>query len=130
MIRGDLPEIQGWFVPREVPYGAAPEEIREQWVDVPLPLRQISSDEMPNITIGHDLGDMTSVHIREGVDVYAFDAFKALRLFGRTRGAEFWESMITPEQGLIFGVEEGQIYPTPVMQKILPGIELFDQTEL
>lgn len=126
----EVEPIQGWFVPRQVPDGAAPEQIREQWVDLPMPLRQISPDETPNITIGHDLGDMLSIHVREGVDVYAFDAVKALRLFGKTSAAEFWESVLYPDQGLIFGAEEGQIYPTPIIQRILPGIEFFDQTEV
>lgn len=34
-----LGEIQSWFVVRATPEGTAPDSIREQWKDMPLPVR-------------------------------------------------------------------------------------------
>lgn len=122
--------IQGWFVPRIVPFGAAPEEIKEQWIDLPLPLRQLGDSETPNISIGHDLGNMLSMHIVENpAQIYAADAFKSLRLFGREIAAEFWEQYVHPSDTLTFRPYEGDFYPTAEIQRILPGIELFDTND-
>ena len=121
--------IPAWFVPRVVPYGTAPEYIKEQWVDVPLPVRSLGDTESPNITFGHDLGSIFSVVVREGVTVNAGDAIKALRLFDREEAADFWADYLHPSQELNFGVDEGQVYPASDIQRILPGIELFDTIE-
>lgn len=133
MSKNALPPIQAWFVPREVPFGDAPDHIKEQWVDVPLPLRQMGVDEAPKTQITHGLNSMLDVHIiDEAMEVYAFDAIKALALFDRHDAATFWGDMFMfyPNRTLIFRGGEGQVYPTPVIQRILPGIELFDQTDL
>lgn len=123
--------IQAWFVPREVPFGSAPDHIREQWVDVPLPLRQMRADRKPKTQIGHGLNSVLDVHIiDEAMEVYAFDAIKALTLFDRHDAATFWGRAVSPNRTLIFRGGEGQVYSTPVLQQILPGIELFDQTDL
>lgn len=126
----NLPEIQGWFVPRTTPYGTAPEHIKEQWVGVPLPLRQLGSDETPRVSIGHDLGNVLGVHITENpANVYGADALKALRIFDRDEAADFWDAYVYPDDTLTFRHKEGQFYPTAEIQRILPGIELFDITD-
>jgi len=123
-----LPEIQGWFVARNVPFGAAPEYIKEQWIGVPLPLRQMSPTEAPRVGIGHAIDDILSVHIvDEAVDVWVFDALKSLDIFERNEAREFWAKMLHPNQGLMFSACEGEVYSTPTIQRILPGIELFDE---
>jgi len=134
MSKNELPPIQAWFVNRQVPFGDAPKHIKKQWVDVPLPLRQIQPGEGPDLHIGHNVDTtygITDVHIVEdGMAVYVFDAVKALTLFGREEAACFWNDMLDPDQALLFDGTEGQLYPTPVLQRILPGIEFFDQTEV
>ena len=131
MSKNELPSIQAWFVNRQVPFGDAPEHIKEQWVGIPLPLRQMRPSEAPDVHIGHGLRSMADVHIiNDGMAVYTFDAVKALTLFGRDEAAEFWGRMLHPNQTLLFDGSEGQLYPTPVIQRILPGIELFDLTDI
>lgn len=122
-------QIPAWFVAREVPYGTAPENIKQQWVNVPLPVRDLGQVEARNITIGHDLGDIFSIVVREGISVNADDAIKSLRLFGRAEAADFWSLNLHPGDMLNFGAKEGQVYPSAVIQRILPGIEFFDTTE-
>lgn len=127
MSKNELPPIQAWFVNRQIPFGNAPREIKEQWVDVPLPLRQLTLDESPQFHIGYGLNNLFDVHIHnDGQAVYAFDAVKALKLFGRQEAADFWNEMLYPEDTLIFKGNEGQVYPTSSLQRILPGIEMFD----
>jgi len=127
----NLPPIQAWFVNRQVPFGSAPKHIKEQWVDVPLPLRRMGPAEGPTVQIGHGLGDLTDVHIvDDAMEVYTFDAVKALDIFGKAAAADFWEDMLPPEQVLIFDGSEGQVYPPAVIQRLLPGIELFDQADI
>jgi hypothetical protein len=127
MAANKLPNIQAWFVNRQVPIGDAPTDIKEQWVDVPLPLRQMSPHEAPTVHIGHGLESMLDVSIvNDGVAVYAVDAVKALALFARPEAAEFWQEMVDPYQVLIFDGSQGQVYPPSAIQRILPGIETFD----
>jgi len=127
----NLPPIQAWFVPRVVPLGAAPEHIKEDWVDVPLPLRQMGPEEGPTTTIGHGIHSLLDVQIIDNpMHVFVADAVKSLELFGRDNAADFWDCMLDPDQTLMFRGAEGQVYPTPIIQRILPGIELFDQTDL
>src|SRR5688572_13434894 len=86
MSKNELPPIQAWFVPRFTPFGSAPLHIKEQWVDVPLPLRHLTGE--PSVYFTHDLYDILDVDvIDEGVDVYAFDAVKALTIFGKHEAA-------------------------------------------
>ena len=127
--REGLPEIQGWFVPRVTPEGTAPEAVRRQWVDVPLPLRSIS--EKPNVMIGHNVGDITDVQIIAGAaKVLLGDAVKALRIFEQPEAARYWDDFLMSlgyDQSLGFRPKEGQLYVPSVIQRILPGIETFDQ---
>ncbi len=127
MTKENLPEIQAWFVPRQVPFGDAPENIKEQWVGVPLPLRQIQTEEAPGVSIGHSLGNLLDVHIVVGgAQVLASDAIKALHIFDRPKASDFLRSVLFDDQTLTFGPEEGQFFPPAEIQRILPGVEQFD----
>jgi hypothetical protein len=125
-------EIKGWFIPRVTPYGGAPEEIKKQWVDVPLPLRYIRS-EAPEGFIGETVGDPQQINIlADSVTVEAVDALKALRVFGRTEAADWWDGYIGGRGAdLGFAVETGdQVLSANYLPRILPGIEDFDQVEV
>ena len=121
--------IPAWFVPRILPYGTTPEHIKEQWIDVPLPVRDLGGVESPELTIGHDFGNMLSIIVREGIGVNAGDAMKSLRIFGRGKAADFWSQYLSDKDEMNFGIDEGRIYPTAAIQRILPGIEFFDSID-
>ncbi len=122
-----MPEIQGWFVPRIIPAGRAPESIREQWIGVPLPLR---NEARPRISIGHAVGDVTDIRvIVGGAEVVAFDAVKLLRIFERPYAADFWQEEVKPLRTLVFRRDEGQFYSPLEILRILPGIDTFDDLE-
>ena len=121
--------ITAWFVPRVIPYGSAPEAIKEGWLDVPLPLRYDRPVEGADPTIGHSLESMLDVTILEdSASVNSNDAIKALRIFGRDEAAEWWEDYFRGASAeLAFAVEqEDQILPDGFLRLIMPGIEDFD----
>lgn len=120
-------------MPRVVPAGTAPEHIKKQWVDVPLPLRQ-QSVEKPEIHLTHDFASTERVRvIRDGRAIFVIDAIKSLKIFDRVEAAQFWQQaqeIFYPDNTLVFRGYEGVSYPTSVLQRILPGIEFFDSTEV
>lgn len=124
--------IDHWFVVRQVPQGDAPQEIKQQWVDVPLPIRY-QLVEAPRVSLGHGVDAFEDVVIiDDAVDIEGFDAIKALRLFGRPEAADYWDTVLRgygyPELG--FRAREGQLMPAAMIARILPGIELFDSQEV
>lgn len=121
-------EIQAWFVIRSVPKGSAPQSIKEQWVDVPVPLRY-TPIEAPTATIGHGVFSLADVVIiDDAISVESFDAIKALRLFGRSEAAEYWDDTLGSYgyPGIAFRGNEGQLMPPDYIAGLLPGIEDFD----
>lgn len=133
MSKQATPEIRGWFIPRVIPPGGAPEEIREQWVDIPLPFRYDRPVESPEVHLGHDINDYFDVKIlRDAVSVVSVDAFKSLRLFARNDAARWWEDYFNGlTSDLLFAIEPtDQILPDDYIRRLLPGIELFDQIEV
>lgn len=130
MTNFENPEIRGWFVPRVTPYGSAPEHIKEQWVDVPLPIRY-DRPEAPEVHVGHAVDSVLDITVMaDGVSISAMDALKALRVFDRQEAADWWEKRLSPWSDLAFAVEaEDQIFPHDFMQRIMPGIEDFDRVD-
>ncbi len=127
------PEIRGWFVPRVVPYGGAPEHIKQQWVDVPLPIRYDRSAEAPEEHMGHSVNSVFDITVfADGVSINGIDAVKSLRIFGRDEAADWWEGYfrgMSPD--LAFAVESAdQILPDDYVRRVLPGIEDFDQIQI
>lgn len=134
MTDSEKPEIRGWFVPRVVPYGGAPEHIKQQWVDVPLPIRYDRPSEGPEPLVGKSVaslpGILTIEFLDDSVTINSVDAIKALKIFGKHEAAEWWERYYRGESGnLGFAIApEDEIVPASYLQIILPGIEEFDQT--
>jgi hypothetical protein len=120
--------IQYWFVLRTVPQGSAPEEIKEQWLGVPLPCRRpfIEGSEQ---FLGFDAGAglETLKIVEDGVAVEADDAIVALNLFGKEEAARWWDN-ICGQVGaeLVFRVVEGQAIPTTAAERTFPQIINFD----
>jgi hypothetical protein len=133
MSKNEGSEIRGWFVPRVVPYGSAPVSIKRQWVGLPLPIRYDRPIEAPEANFGHSVNNESQINILEdSVTIEVPDALKSLRIFGRDEAANWWQDYIDGRLArLIFAVEnEDQIFPHDFMQRILPGIETFDQVEV
>ncbi len=132
--RRDPNPITAWFVVRMQPYGSAPGYIKDQWIDVPLPLRYDRPAEGPEPHLGADITHSRFEVTEDGVTIETADAVKALKLFGRDEAAQWWEDWATDmygrvEGGLIFNSYEGQLVPTDYLQRLLPGIEEFDQIQ-
>jgi hypothetical protein len=137
--------IAQWFLPTRTPFGAAPEEIREKWIGVPLPVRESNLTENLNTLQGYlpgmNIDDPTDVIINEPsetVVVESLDAFKALRAAGQTEAAQWWEQWFWSRHqfmgnSLIFQAEEGQLLsPEEAEEQLpgLPGIRNFDDLEV
>jgi hypothetical protein len=121
-----LPKIEYWWVPRVIPSGGAAEEIKKQWVDVPLPCR-IPRPEGPEVHLGHDVGSYESVHfVEDGVSISVEDAVKSLSLFGREDAADWW-NLNYAGRDLVFRINEGDILPNRSAETLLPGLERFDE---
>jgi hypothetical protein len=137
---GEEPErIALWFVPHTIPYGGAPEAIREQWLGVPLPVRESHVANEADTLMGYSVGmnidnpeDVVVRHPSEAVVVEALDAFKALHLAGREEAAHWWEewfetrSYLMGEQ-LRFQATEGRICTPSEIESEFPGASQFDE---
>ncbi len=129
----ERPEIQGWFIPRVTPYGGAPEYIKKQWVDVPLPVRYLRPSEGPEVHLGHDINNIFDITVLpDAVSIAGVDAVKSLLIFERGEAAQWWESYIGDRNTyLAFGIEpQDQLLPMDFLRRILPGIEEFDQIQI
>jgi len=78
------------------PPGFAPENIREQWVGVELPVE----DEL-----GNGSGFRTGAENSDGYRVNSFDALKALKAAEKNEAFEFWELRLSPKAMLVFKKE-------------------------
>lgn len=135
----EKPEIALWFIPNRVPNGGAPDQIREQWVDVPLPVRSNHlldpSDEVGGYGVGMNIKDPREIVVRtprESVIVEAGDAFKSLRIAGRTMAADWWEEWFNERHLLMgkelgFHVSEGQIFTPAEVEAEHPHVNRFDE---
>lgn len=124
-----IPKIQYWFVIRDIPAGGAPEDVKQQWVNIPLPCRRPHA-EAPEVHFGTEVGrGFGSVRvIEDGVAIEADDAIKALRLFGRESAATWWETYYGRNgSALVFRAYEGEIIPPDYAERLLPGLEDFDR---
>lgn len=118
-------QIYGWFEIERTPTGDAPDEIRQDWVGVLLPLRE-GYQYPPNQ--GIDVGGVVDLDARnlfnsdELVAVDTFDAIIALREADRDNAAKWWlkwhkerqEDTNSPTSGqkLVFLRDEGRALPT------------------
>jgi hypothetical protein len=130
----ELAPIAGWFIPRIIPYGAAPEYIKADWLHVPLPFR----DPLPE-GYSPDIGGTTDgsgiALYEDGIRIRSVDAIKSLRLFEREAAADWWREYFISKGRLshgelLFDKSEGEIQSTILVQRLLPGVELFDSINI
>ncbi len=129
-------EIRSWFVIRNQPFGAAPDEIKDQWIGVPLPLRYDRSQEAPITTMTADVNEVGPIGlyvVPDAIEVRTIDAIKALKLFDRSEAAKWWDDWSINRHGgyfsLTFQAREGDLVPPDYLRMLLPGIESFDSME-
>jgi hypothetical protein len=126
-----LPPIQYWFILRTVPSGPlAPEEIKQQWIGVPLPCRKPFIEGMePYIVNDVILGRKVLTLVEDGVVIRLDDAIKSLMLFDRADAGSWWNNLSVgiDNSTLIFRADEGQALPIDTAERILPGLTNFDE---
>jgi hypothetical protein len=113
-VDGDREPIVYWFQVTSTPAGGAPEEVREAWVGVLLPVRRPRPVEGPEAHVARDVRDRQVKLIKDGVAVAPDDAVKSLRLFGRADAAQWWETYFvqhTSTVALAFRTVEGRLLP-------------------
>jgi hypothetical protein len=138
----ELEEISLWFVPERTPSGSAPKTIRDQWVGVPLPVREgyayyIEENTVGGYLIGASVADPTEVRLSDpmtSVVVSAFDAFKALRLSDRQEAANWWQDWFGNRSWLlgstlVFQAGDGKIFTPEEIEKQNPDTSRFDEIE-
>ena len=100
--------IAGQFTVTETPSGGAPEEIKEQWVGVSLPVRtaHIGRAALAPLT-SFDSLTCRVVHNDEPVSITGIDAVHALAEAGKDAAAKFWDEYQLGT--LIFRAHEGTL---------------------
>lgn len=125
------PAIRYWFFVRQLPYGRSPEEIRAGMVNIPMPVREPLPVEGPQSYVAGETDDLKDVHrVPDGVFVTWSDGAKSLRLFQRIVSAEWLEEFQTQNpqsEGMVFDRAEGEIIPSDLAERLVPGLEDFDQ---
>jgi hypothetical protein len=99
--------VAAHFTLTQVPQSAAPEEIRQQWIDVPLPVRQAQIGRLAVSVLDVLSGEVHDID--EPIGVVGLEAVHALWVAGKKEAAEYW----TPYQlGLfVFRTYEGRLEP-------------------
>jgi hypothetical protein len=139
--KGEEPEpIVQWFIPTQTPEGGAPEEVREQWIGVALPVRESNAPvaeekHVRGYLIGANVVRPGDIHVNNPEDMVAIeleDAIKALRLAGREGASGWWEDWreIKPDffgTTLMFMTRDGDLVSPAEVEDISPGATNFDQ---
>jgi hypothetical protein len=128
-LRPSSGDVLYWFEVTSVPEGGAPQEIRAEWVGVPLPVRRPRPVEGPDLKIGRDVQDLNRRKlIADGVVVEIADALSTLRLFGRETAADWWDrwSQSGPRAAaLVFRTWEGRLLPSGYVGLLFPELDEF-----
>ena len=104
-----LGDVIATFTVQQLPQGAAPQTIREQWIGVPLPVREKTLNEAAETPIYTDALTDEQVLNVEAVPVYGYDAIEALQEAGRDDAAEFWHLQGFGFAELVFRASEGAL---------------------
>jgi hypothetical protein len=123
-------EILYWFRITQVPRGGAPVEVRAQWVDVALPVRDPRPREGPLPLIGRDIMNRDRRElIGDAVPVRVDDALAALRLFGRDEARGWWQGFAVSHRRthkLAFRRDEGELMPVSYALAVMPELAAFE----
>lgn len=130
--RHESNDIIAWFVPTEVPLGGAPDEVREQWVGTPLPIRFKNAKQLGGLSIGANVDSFEPSVRPNAVPVEIDDAILALELSGQDTAAGWWlrfkQDLNTNifANTLSFRGEEGEVIAQEEVQQHLLLAEYFD----
>lgn len=122
-----IPPIESWFIARHLPDGEAPVSIRQQWIDVPLPVRYERPIEAPDPKSGGQIFSRKIVVLEDAVVINVDDAIKALELFGKAEAAVWWGEL--PRRGLsnlVFDLQWGDWISNEFACRKFPQIKDFD----
>lgn len=109
LIEEQLGAVVAHFTLTRVPEGGAPEDIKEEWLGVPLPVRSKALEAASGTQVYFDrlTGDL--VENPDAIPVQAFDAIVALRTADRTHAARYWASVAPIFSELVFRGHEGDL---------------------
>lgn len=116
LIEEEIGRVVANFTLTQVPEGGAPDDIKAQWLGVPLPVRDKALEAASGKQIYFDLITQRMIENTDSIPVQAFDAIVALRLASRVQAAQFWESNVPLLSELVFRGYEGDlisVLPTP-----------------
>jgi hypothetical protein len=99
--------VDAHFLITKTPQGDAPENIREQWIDLSLPVRRANLGQIAMQARGTETGILREV--QNSVPVLGLEAVHALLIAGREEAAKYWAPL---QFGLfVFRAHEGRLEP-------------------
>jgi hypothetical protein len=111
-----------FFLVDNMPEGESPEQIRESWVGLALPVRyprRIAPDRFA----GRTLNTRREVEVDDGIAILYEDCIAALERAGHTGAAAYWEVRgrgVT--RYLIFGADHGVLLAADVARRLRPDL--------
>ena len=115
LIAYELGEVAAMFTIKVVPKGGAPDSVKEAWVGVSLPVRDVN---LPNglvarRKVGFDEITQSYNEINEPIPVYGLDAVMALDRAGKQPAARYWLDNGFVFASLVFRGQEGTLVTIP-----------------
>lgn len=113
LIASQLGEIVATFTIQQVPLGRAPNEVKEAWVGVSLPIRSdnLPSGILPGRQVVFDEITRQYSEIDSPVRVYGLDAVMSLDNAGKSEAAQYWVDTGFVFATLVFRANEGELSP-------------------
>jgi hypothetical protein len=113
LIAGELGQIVASFTIQKVPQGGAPDDVKEAWLGVSLPIRSenIPDGKLPNRQVAFDEITEQYNEINSPVKIYGLDAVMALDQAGKVEAAEYWLNTGFVLATLVFRANEGELNP-------------------
>lgn len=122
-----IPPIESWFIAQQLPDGEAPVFIRQQWINVPLPLRYERPIEAPDPKSTGQIFSREIVVLKDAVVINTDDAIKALLLFGKAEAATWWDELRRRGlSNLIFDLQCGDWISNDFACRKFPQVKDFD----
>ena len=115
--------IKSWFWVKSTPEGEAPLNIRNQWIDVPLPLRYDRPIEAPDPISGRQILTKRELYYSDGVEINRLDAVRILEVLEVEEAAAYWADHAS--RLLVFDMQCGLLVPSRFMWQRFPILEDF-----
>jgi hypothetical protein len=114
-------EPRYWFLVERVPAGEAPEDIRQQWVGLLLPVRHDRPVEAPLPLAGVGVETRTPSQVVDAVVVTLADCLAALDDADRAEAAAYWR-LKAPVGALAFESAEGRLLTPTEVARYFPEL--------